>query len=95
MTTLSSKEIDVILGDFIRQHRRAAGLSQSELGRAAGISFQQIQKYECGQNRISVSRLFQLVAALGLDPAEIVTEVQRAIESHSAPAVARIAVPGH
>lgn len=76
MTAFEGKEIDMVLGNVIKRHRKAAGLSQSDLGRAAGVTFQQIQKYECGQNRVSVSRLFQLAASLGVDPAALVAEVQ-------------------
>lgn len=95
MKSLSNKEIDVILGDVIRQHRKAVGLSQSELGQAAGVTFQQIQKYEAGQNRISVSRLFQLATPLGLEPAAVVAELQGAILMRSAPGALRVAATGH
>ncbi|MGS4946914.1 helix-turn-helix domain-containing protein [Meridianimarinicoccus sp. RP-17] len=85
----------MILGNVIKQHRKAAGLSQAELGNAAGITFQQIQKYESGQNRISVSRLFQLAATLGLEPAAVVTEVQSATRVRSVPAALHVAASGH
>ncbi|MCA8881670.1 MAG: helix-turn-helix transcriptional regulator [Rhodobacteraceae bacterium] len=71
------KEIDKTTGEILKRYRKAAGLSQAELGRAAGITFQQIQKYECGQNRVSVSRLFQLASSLGVEPAALVAEVER------------------
>lgn len=89
MTAFRSKEIDVILGNVIKHHRKAAGLSQAELGHAADVTFQQIQKYENAQNRISVSRLFQLAAPLGLEPAALVTEVQRATRLHAVPVAPR------
>lgn len=95
MKSFSSKEIDAILGDVIRQHRKAVGLSQSELGQAAGVTFQQIQKYEAGQNRISVSRLFQLATPLGLEPAAVVAELQDAVLIRSTPAALRVAANGH
>jgi transcriptional regulator with XRE-family HTH domain len=95
MKSLNSKEIDMILGNVIKRHRKAAGLSQSELGQAAGVTFQQIQKYESGQNRISVSRLFQLAETLGLEPASVVTEVQSATRARSMPSTLRVAATGH
>ncbi len=51
--------VDKHIAKKLRQIRRAAGISQSELGRLAGISFQQVQKYERAQNRISSSKLFE------------------------------------
>ncbi len=49
--------IDSHVGDRLRQQRIVAGLSQSELAKEAGITSQQIQKYEMGYNRVSASRL--------------------------------------
>ncbi|QPB24861.1 helix-turn-helix transcriptional regulator (plasmid) [Rhizobium sp. 007] len=49
--------IDIKVGARIRLQRRAVGMSQSALGAALGISFQQIQKYEKGTNRVGASRL--------------------------------------
>ncbi|TDL85180.1 helix-turn-helix domain-containing protein [Meridianimarinicoccus aquatilis] len=79
MSDLMTKRIDKLTGEAIRRNRKAVGLSQADLGRAAGVTFQQIQKYELGQNRVSVSRLFQLASTLGIDPAVLVTEVQRSM----------------
>lgn len=50
-------EVDVIVGQNIRQMRMQRDISQGELAKALGITFQQIQKYEKGTNRISASRL--------------------------------------
>jgi transcriptional regulator with XRE-family HTH domain len=55
---------DAKLGEKIRIRRTAAGMSQSELGEALGVSFQQIQKYEKGANRVSAVRLEQIATAL-------------------------------
>ena len=52
--------IDVHVGTQLRLRRLIVGLSQDELGSRLGISFQQIQKYETGTNRISAARLFEI-----------------------------------
>ena len=58
--------IDVHVGARLRQCRTLMGLSQEKLGEAVGITFQQLQKYERGANRISASRLFNLSQVLGV-----------------------------
>jgi transcriptional regulator with XRE-family HTH domain len=55
---------DKKLGEKIRTRRIAAGMSQDELGEALGVSFQQIQKYEKGVNRVSAVRLEQIAKTL-------------------------------
>jgi len=57
-------DIDVHLGKRLRRRRRLLGLTQQQLAGSVGVRFQQIQKYECGANRISASRLWQLSEAL-------------------------------
>jgi len=59
---------DALVGQRIRERRRELRLSQTRLGEAIGVSFQQIQKYEKGINRISASRLNQVASALGVEP---------------------------
>ena len=51
----------------IRMARKARGLSQTEFGAPLGISFQQIQKYESGKNRVSAGRLFEMANLLEVD----------------------------
>jgi transcriptional regulator with XRE-family HTH domain len=60
----ASGPADAKLGEKIRIRRNVAGMSQSELGDALGVTFQQIQKYEKGANRVSAVRLEQIAAAL-------------------------------
>lgn len=55
---------DLHLGRRLRQRRWMLGLTQSQVGDRVGIKFQQVQKYETGQNRISASRLWDLAKAL-------------------------------
>lgn len=56
--------IDVHVGQRIRQRRTLLGLSQTDLGEAIGLTFQQVQKYERGANRVSSSRLFDVARIL-------------------------------
>ncbi len=56
--------IDVHVGFRVRLRRNLLGMSQEKLGRAIGLTFQQIQKYERGVNRVGASRLFNLGHAL-------------------------------
>ncbi len=58
-------EVDVHVGARIGLRRSALGLSQSALAQQLGVSFQQVQKYETGQNRISASRLHRAATVLG------------------------------
>lgn len=64
-TTRSAKAADVALGARIKKYRTMAGLSQSALATALGITFQQIQKYEKGSNRVAASRLMTIAQTLG------------------------------
>jgi transcriptional regulator with XRE-family HTH domain len=61
--------VDLHVGLKVREFRRARGLSQSALGDAIGVSFQQVQKYERGANRVSASMLFEIAGALKVQPA--------------------------
>jgi transcriptional regulator with XRE-family HTH domain len=57
-------DIDLHLGKRLRRRRRLLGLTQQQLAATVGVRFQQIQKYECGANRISAARLWRLSEAL-------------------------------
>lgn len=58
--------IDAEVGARIRFQRRAIGLSQGKLAEALGVTFQQVQKYEKGKNRVGASRLQNLANVLGV-----------------------------
>jgi transcriptional regulator with XRE-family HTH domain len=58
--------IDVHVGSRIRMRRQLISMSQERLGELLGITFQQVQKYEKGANRISASRLFYAAKTLGV-----------------------------
>jgi transcriptional regulator with XRE-family HTH domain len=59
--------IDVHVGNRIRLRRTLLGMSQETLADALGVTFQQIQKYEKGANRVSSSRLMDIAGALDVD----------------------------
>ncbi|MDA8325548.1 MAG: helix-turn-helix transcriptional regulator [Nitrospiraceae bacterium] len=54
------------IGELIRQMRKSSGLSQMQLAEKVGISYQQVQKYEKGVNKLTLSRLKQISGALGV-----------------------------
>lgn len=56
--------VDKLVGQNIRIFRTAKGISQTELGEAVGVTFQQIQKYEKGANRVGSSRLAKIAKVL-------------------------------
>jgi len=56
--------IDIHVGQRVRQARLLAGITQQQLAAETGVTFQQIQKYEKGLNRISASRLYQFAQVL-------------------------------
>jgi transcriptional regulator with XRE-family HTH domain len=61
-------QIDRYVGNRLRSRRKMAGLSQGALGEALGVTFQQVQKYENGTNRISASRLQHISQILRVPP---------------------------
>lgn len=60
--------VDTHVGQRLRTLRNLRGLTQVDIAKVAGISFQQIQKYELGRNRISASKLFEIATALDVAP---------------------------
>jgi transcriptional regulator with XRE-family HTH domain len=60
----SATPIDEYIGARMRERRRALGMTQESLGELLGVTFQQIQKYEKGRNRVSAARLFEICEAL-------------------------------
>lgn len=69
-------KIDVEVGRRVREGRAMRNMSQEALGDALGISFQQVQKYEKGANRISASRLVQIASVLKLAPATFLAGIE-------------------
>ncbi|WP_425490086.1 helix-turn-helix domain-containing protein [Azospirillum tabaci] len=58
------QHLDIKIGARVRTRRTLMGLSQSDLGEAIGLTFQQVQKYERGANRIGASTLFRIAEVL-------------------------------
>src|SRR3546814_6416949 len=85
-----SSDLDVSIGARLRLRRLSMGFSQETLARALGITFQQIQKYERGTNRIFASRLFHLARVLRVPIAyffqELPTETEAGQTAGTAPA---------
>ncbi|OBY25203.1 helix-turn-helix domain-containing protein [Leisingera sp. JC1] len=85
--------IDVHIGGKIRHRRRFVGKGQPQLASEAGVKFPQIQKYETGENKIYVSRLWEIAVALGVDVAfffEGLSEPTRASgKKHLAPEISK------
>jgi transcriptional regulator with XRE-family HTH domain len=67
MTTTRVSEQDTAIGQKLRLRRNMLGLSQMEVAEKVGVSFQQLQKYEKGTNRVGAARLNQLAKILGIE----------------------------
>src|SRR5690606_26489784 len=86
---MSASEIDVIVGQRLRERREELGLSQSRIGRQLGLTFSQIQKYEKGANRIGAGRLWLLAKYMGVSPTYFFDAVDAAASERSAKSRAR------
>ncbi len=64
----SSKTMDEIIAGNLKSLRKQLGISQSKLASGIGLTFQQIQKYESGESKIAVSRLYDIARFFGVDP---------------------------
>jgi transcriptional regulator with XRE-family HTH domain len=64
LDTRTPNPVDLHVGARIRLRRRMQGVSQEKLADALGLTFQQVQKYERGANRVSASKLYEIAAAL-------------------------------
>jgi len=62
----SINAVDIYIGARMRERRLALNLSQAGLGEVLGVSFQQVQKYEKGVNRVSASRLYEICKVLNV-----------------------------
>ena len=72
--------MDVAMGVNIRARRKALGISQTTLADAVGLTFQQIQKYERGFNRVSFSRLVEIAHALDWRVTDLIADLDDGVE---------------
>jgi transcriptional regulator with XRE-family HTH domain len=75
--------IDVHVGARVRLRRTLLGMSQGALGEAIGLTFQQVQKYERGTNRVSSSRLVDMANALDVDVSYFFQEMSAEVEKQT------------
>lgn len=78
--TEGPRPVDIHVGMRLRQRRTLLGMSQEKLGGAVELTFQQIQKYERGANRIGASRLYQLSQVLDVSVSYFFDEMPGAVQ---------------
>ncbi len=83
----SPNEIDVTVGRNVRRIRNMIGMSQETLGEKLGLTFQQVQKYEKGTNRISASKLVAVSHALDCSIAQLFADVDASTNTVPLPSV--------
>jgi transcriptional regulator with XRE-family HTH domain len=93
MAVRKSGPLDAMVGARIRMFRVDCGMSQSALAERIGVSFQQVQKYEKGANRVGASRLSQIASALGVSVGELFETSQERAGGSTSP-VQLLAEPG-
>lgn len=76
--------VDKHVGERVRMRRMLLGMSQERLGEQLGLTFQQVQKYEKGVNRIGASRLFDLAQVLGVPIQFFYESMSAAVSGHHA-----------
>src|SRR5512147_126443 len=83
--------VDIHVGSRVRLRRTLLGLSQEKLGEAVGLTFQQIQKYERGANRIGASRLFEFSRILDVPVSFFFDDMSERVTGTDGPAAAGMA----
>ncbi len=83
------RPVDVHVGGRVKARRTLIGMNQEELGNHVGLTFQQIQKYEKGMNRMGASRLWQFSLILGQPISWFFEEWQAEAESRRPPGETR------
>lgn len=81
--------VDIHVGARVRLRRTLMGMSQEKLGESIGLTFQQVQKYERGANRIGASRLYDLSRVLDVPVSFFFDDMNESVQSASPLAVAR------
>src|SRR3981189_2818696 len=93
MAVRKSGPLDAMVGAKIRMFRINRGMSQTALAERVGVSFQQVQKYEKGANRVRGSRLSQIASVLGIAVGELFESSQEKTAAANSP-VHLLAEPG-
>lgn len=75
-----NKDREAQIGQLVRRVRRSAKLTQEELAAASGISYQQIQKYERGTNRITVTKFIDIMKACDVPPTAAFAQLEGVAE---------------
>ena len=86
---LHPNPIDIHVGPRVRARRKQFGMSQTKLGEALNLSFQQVRKYEIGTNRIGSSRLYQMSKVLDVPISYFFDELPAEISGKRAPGLAK------
>jgi transcriptional regulator with XRE-family HTH domain len=81
---------DALIGARIRRRREELGFTQSELGALAGVTYQQVQKYERGDNRVSGSMLYRIAKALGSGVQYFFQDLPDPADAHVQPGKGRV-----
>ena len=76
----SPDPIDLHVGARVKHRRSLLGITQNKLGEALGLSFQQVQKYERGTNRIGAGNLFRICLVLGIEPKYLFEGLPKKVE---------------
>jgi len=95
MTARRSDANDALVGTNIRVQRLARKMSQARLGAQIGVSFQQLQKYELGTNRVGASRLVRIAAALDVPVMTLLDGVAAQRKVADAPLPSRLLAHRH
>ena len=85
--------LDIAVGQRIRIERLARHMSQTELAERIGVSFQQVQKYENGANRVGSGRLYQIAAVLGIHVSTLFKGGERAEKTNDSGLLDLLAEP--
>lgn len=90
MAATPASDIDIKIGSIIRARREARGITQAQLGQAVGVTFQQIQKYERGANRVSAATMLKIADALTCHVADLYGDPDPEAASMSERAILRL-----
>ena len=85
MVAKRSSKVDAHVGRRVRERRLSLSMSQDKLGNALGISFQQIQKYEAGANRVAAGRLWDMARILEVDVGYFFEGIQKRAKRKAKP----------